>query len=130
MDATLFCGYRQASGSCGRGHPEAEEYPAAFDWRDSGPSRAAFRVWLNTTVDGKNNGAPVVPFRVLKPFDLALQSWLKTHLGPEYSASTVRATPVAQLRDSRIADCLTRPPLSVHNVLSLDRLSLLEQRRA
>ena len=144
VNAALFCGYRQASGSCGRRHPEAEEYPAAFDWRDSGPSRAAFRVWLNTTTDSSNNGAPVVPLRVLKPFDLALQSWLKTHLGPEYSATTVRAETLANLpaysphASSQVlgqphtADCPTirrAHPLSVCSALSAGLCWTLLQHR-
>eukprot|EP00878_Enallax_costatus_P029362 GHUV01031828.1.p1 GENE.GHUV01031828.1~~GHUV01031828.1.p1 ORF type:complete len:358 (+),score=108.17 GHUV01031828.1:135-1076(+) len=86
LQHTLYCGYYQAR--C-NGTTSTNQYAAAFDWRDSSSTRFAPDLYYNDTYGLPNNEAPTKYQRVPQVLNMAVNSWLKTVLGPGYSAELI-----------------------------------------
>ncbi|GBF88379.1 ABC transporter A family member protein [Raphidocelis subcapitata] len=91
----LFCGYYQAR--CGGGGGGAQQLAGAYDWKDTGANRFAPDVYFNDTFGLPLGTQPTVYQRVPASFNLAVNAWLRTFLGPNVSASVigVQETPKA-----------------------------------
>lgn len=89
MKELLLCGHYEAAEECRMGaNPQTNEFPFAIDWRDSGPGRLRLSLWYNATtseVDTEDDqGAPRNLHRLVKPLNLAVQAWVREHVGADY----------------------------------------------
>jgi hypothetical protein len=114
LQRRLYCGYRNArcqepefsgvgglveaagAGEEGANHKkrgptpgQENEVAAAFDWRGTSASRFEVDVYYNDTYGIPKGQAPTVYQRVPQSLNLAVNAWLRRHLGPGYSAELV-----------------------------------------
>ncbi|KAG0592931.1 hypothetical protein KC19_1G291300 [Ceratodon purpureus] len=81
VNALLYGGYRD-----GNSRKEIGEFPAAYDFKNTGPANFDVNVWYNDTFANRTTGrGPSVMIRVSRSLNMAAQAFLRYKSGPSAS---------------------------------------------
>ncbi|GBG60709.1 hypothetical protein CBR_g12446 [Chara braunii] len=118
VEAFLYNRYIAARPSEQELKKEAKEYVpgvvAAYDFKDSSPSRLDLNVWYNKTYQMSVGDAPDLTLRLARSFNLATKAFLSWAMGENNNRNPVRAYSGGMKRRLSVAISLIGNPLVVY----------------